>query len=57
MSCLHSVVLMADDDILDAVITKMENFLKGRILEPKISGRITAGMVRTLASICPDRSD
>ena len=57
MSCLHSVVLMADDDILDAVITKMENFLKGRILEPKISGRIAAGMVRTLASICPDRSE
>ena len=28
VSCLHSVVLMADDDILDSVITKMENFLK-----------------------------
>ena len=53
VSCLHSVVHQADDAILQAVISKMEKFLKGRIMEPKVSGKIASGMLRTLASIAP----
>ena len=53
VSCFDSVLHQADEIIQDAAITKMELYLKGRILEPKISGKIASGMMRTCAKISP----
>lgn len=53
VSCFDSVLHQADDVIQDSAITKMEQYLKGRILEPKISGKIASGMMRTCVKISP----
>jgi len=55
VSCFDSVLHQADEKIQMSAINKLEAYLKGRILEPKIAGKIASGMIRTCAKISPGK--
>jgi len=55
VSCFDSVLHQADEKIQISAINKLESYLKGRILEPKIAGKIASGMIRTCAKISPQK--
>jgi len=55
VSCFDSVLHQADEKIQISAINKLERYLKGRILEPKIAGKIASGMIRTCAKISPQK--
>ena len=55
VSCLHSILHQSDELIMNTAIRKMESWLRGRIMEPKISGKIASGMLRTVASLAPNK--
>ena len=50
---LQTSIHQADDQLQLAAVAKLESFLRGRILEPKVAGRIASGMARTCAKIAP----
>ena len=53
VTCFDSILHQADDDIKNLATAKLEDFLRGRILEPKVAGKIASGMCRTCAKISP----
>jgi len=55
VSCFDSVLHQADEKIQISAINKLERYLKGRIFEPKIAGKIASGMIRTCAKISPHK--
>ena len=55
VTCFDSILHQADFDIQQLAIGKLEEYLRGRILEPKVAGKIASGMCRTCAKISPER--
>ena len=53
VSCFDSLLHQADEAIQVAAVHKLETFLKGRILEPKVAGRIASSMCRICVKIAP----
>ena len=53
VSCFDSLLHQADETIQVAAVQKLETFLKGRILEPKVAGRIASSMCRICVKIAP----
>ena len=55
VSCFESILHQADDDIQTAAIGKLESFLRCRILEPKVAGKMASGLCRTCSRIAPQK--
>jgi len=55
VACFDSVLHQADEATQDAAIDKLQKYLKGRILEPKVAGKIASGMARTCAKVAPHK--
>ena len=53
VSCFDSLLHQADETIQVAAVNKLSTFLKGRILEPKVAGRIASSMCRICVKIAP----
>ena len=53
VTCFDSILHQADEDLKMIAMQKLKDFLHGRILEPKVAGKIASGMCRTCAKISP----
>lgn len=53
VTCFDSILHQADEDLKVLAMQKLKDFLHGRILEPKVAGKIASGMCRTCAKISP----
>jgi proteasome activator subunit 4 len=54
-SCFDSILHEADEDIQHVVVEKLEDFLRCRILEPKVAGKMAGGLCRTCVRIAPEK--
>ena len=55
VTCFDSVLHQAEPAIQRLAIDRLEEYLRGRILEPKVAGKIASGMCRTCARIAPEQ--
>ena len=55
VTCFDSILHQADQQIKTLAVGKLQNFLLGRIFEPKVAGKIVSGMCRTCAKIWPEK--
>jgi len=54
-STFNAILVQSSSEVYDAALHKMQSFIQGRILEPKIAGKITAGLCRCLCKARPER--
>lgn len=47
----YSILCQSSSAIYDAALLKVKNFLAGRVLEPKISGRLAVCLIRGLVKV------
>ena len=55
-STFSSIITHASSSIQDIALRKVENFINGRILETKVSGKLAASLCRCLVRVAPEKS-
>ena len=53
-STFSTMLIHSSESIYKVALRKVQNFVKGRILETKLSGKIAASLCRCLVKIKPD---
>lgn len=52
-STFAAILTQSSPSVYDAALRKLQNFVNGRILEPKIAGKITASLCRCATKVNP----
>ena len=55
-STFNVILIHSSEAIFDVALKKVQNFVKGRILETKIAGKITASLCRCLVRARPEKA-
>jgi proteasome activator subunit 4 len=53
-STFNAILTQASVDIYNVALRKVKGFIQGRILEPKVAGKIAAGLCRCLCKVRPE---